>query len=170
MTEDGTTLFAVFKASGLPASLKGEILCHHCLDWGRVANDKSGKPVCPSAVKTRRPGDCINGVHFLKLRDNNGSGSYPPSPSVLKRHKSVWQALVANYHAPALNCGAFQMQRAVAATMIAPQISAYLNEREISYEIGQSHSHDRTHRQDFDPTRLLGRPATWHRLARRPSL
>eukprot|EP00965_Chrysotila_dentata_P142512 4711170-Pleurochrysis_carterae.AAC.1 len=44
MTEDDGTLSAMFKASGLPASLKGEILCHNCLGWGHVAKDKSGKP------------------------------------------------------------------------------------------------------------------------------
>eukprot|EP00965_Chrysotila_dentata_P142588 4712896-Pleurochrysis_carterae.AAC.1 len=64
----------MFKASGLPASLKGEILCHSCLGWGHIAKDKSGKPVCPSAVKPRRPDDCIDGVRFLKPRGNN-SGS-----------------------------------------------------------------------------------------------
>eukprot|EP00965_Chrysotila_dentata_P009398 305854-Pleurochrysis_carterae.AAC.1 len=74
MSEDDTTLFAMFKAFGLPASLKGEIMCHNCLGWGNVAKDKSGKPVCPSAVKPRgRPGDCIDGVGFLKLRGNNSS-------------------------------------------------------------------------------------------------
>eukprot|EP00965_Chrysotila_dentata_P105871 3496990-Pleurochrysis_carterae.AAC.1 len=62
MNEDDATLFAMFMASGLPASLKGEILCHNCLGWGHVSKDKSGKPVCPSAVKPRRPGDCIDGV------------------------------------------------------------------------------------------------------------
>eukprot|EP00965_Chrysotila_dentata_P055670 1846667-Pleurochrysis_carterae.AAC.1 len=31
MTEDDATPFAMFKASGLLASLKGEILCHNCL-------------------------------------------------------------------------------------------------------------------------------------------
>eukprot|EP00965_Chrysotila_dentata_P010113 329272-Pleurochrysis_carterae.AAC.1 len=46
----------MFKASGLPASLKDEILCHNCIGWGHVAKDKRGKPVCPSAVKPRRPG------------------------------------------------------------------------------------------------------------------
>eukprot|EP00965_Chrysotila_dentata_P011011 358162-Pleurochrysis_carterae.AAC.1 len=61
MSEDDATLFAMSKASGLPASLKGEILCHNCLRWGHVAKDKSGKPFCPSAVKPRRPGDCIDG-------------------------------------------------------------------------------------------------------------
>eukprot|EP00965_Chrysotila_dentata_P257818 6213015-Pleurochrysis_carterae.AAC.1 len=81
MTEDDATLFAMFKASGSPALLKDEILCHSCLGWGRVAKDKSGKPVCPSAVKLRRPGGCINGVRFLKLRGNNGSGSRPPLSS-----------------------------------------------------------------------------------------
>eukprot|EP00965_Chrysotila_dentata_P000961 30858-Pleurochrysis_carterae.AAC.1 len=74
MTEDDATLFALFKASGLTALLKGEILCHNCLGWGHVAKYKSGKPVCPSAVK--RPGDCIDGARFLKLRGNN-SGSRP---------------------------------------------------------------------------------------------
>eukprot|EP00965_Chrysotila_dentata_P178221 5886342-Pleurochrysis_carterae.AAC.1 len=44
MSEDDATLFAMFKASGLPTSLKGEIVCHNCLDWGHVAKDKSGKP------------------------------------------------------------------------------------------------------------------------------
>eukprot|EP00965_Chrysotila_dentata_P016311 539270-Pleurochrysis_carterae.AAC.1 len=68
ISEDNATLFAMFKASGLSASLKGEILCHNCLGWGHVAKDKSGKHVCPSAVKLRRPGDCIDGVRFLKLR------------------------------------------------------------------------------------------------------
>eukprot|EP00965_Chrysotila_dentata_P090253 2978298-Pleurochrysis_carterae.AAC.1 len=34
MTEDDATLFAMFKASGLPPSLKVEILCHNCLGWG----------------------------------------------------------------------------------------------------------------------------------------
>eukprot|EP00965_Chrysotila_dentata_P082298 2716371-Pleurochrysis_carterae.AAC.1 len=29
MTGDDATLFAMFKASGLPASLRGEILCHN---------------------------------------------------------------------------------------------------------------------------------------------
>ena len=74
MSEDDATLFAMFKASGLPASLKGEILYHNCLDLGHVAKDKSGKPICPSAVKPHRTGDCIDGVRFLKLRGNN-SGS-----------------------------------------------------------------------------------------------
>eukprot|EP00965_Chrysotila_dentata_P033575 1118109-Pleurochrysis_carterae.AAC.1 len=75
MTEDDATLFiTMFKASGLPASLKGEILRHNCLGCGHVAKDKSGKPVCPPAVKPRRPGDCIDGVRLLKLRGNN-SGS-----------------------------------------------------------------------------------------------
>eukprot|EP00965_Chrysotila_dentata_P007670 250010-Pleurochrysis_carterae.AAC.1 len=36
MNEDDATLFAMFKASGLPVSLKGEILCHNCLGWGHV--------------------------------------------------------------------------------------------------------------------------------------
>eukprot|EP00965_Chrysotila_dentata_P027181 902543-Pleurochrysis_carterae.AAC.1 len=40
MTEDDANLFAMFKASGLPASLIGEILCHNCLGWGQVAKDK----------------------------------------------------------------------------------------------------------------------------------
>eukprot|EP00965_Chrysotila_dentata_P125923 4161913-Pleurochrysis_carterae.AAC.1 len=71
MTEDDATLFAMSKGSGLPASLKGEIICHNSLGWGHVAKDKSGKPVCPSAVKPRRLGDCIDGVRFLKLRGNN---------------------------------------------------------------------------------------------------
>eukprot|EP00965_Chrysotila_dentata_P142542 4711711-Pleurochrysis_carterae.AAC.1 len=62
----------MFRVSGLPALLKGEILCHNCLYCGHVAKDKSGKPVCPS-------GDCIDGVRFLKLRGNN-SGSRPPFP------------------------------------------------------------------------------------------
>eukprot|EP00965_Chrysotila_dentata_P094661 3130398-Pleurochrysis_carterae.AAC.1 len=44
MTEDDTALFAMFKASGLPASLKSEMLCHNCLGCGHVAKDKSGKP------------------------------------------------------------------------------------------------------------------------------
>eukprot|EP00965_Chrysotila_dentata_P077966 2571332-Pleurochrysis_carterae.AAC.1 len=61
ISEDNATLFAMFKACGLPASLKGEILCHNCLGWGHVAKDKSGQHVCPSAVKPRRPGDCIDG-------------------------------------------------------------------------------------------------------------
>eukprot|EP00965_Chrysotila_dentata_P123868 4093986-Pleurochrysis_carterae.AAC.1 len=61
MIEDDTTLLAMFKASGLPPALKGEIMCHNCLGWGHVAKDKNGKPVCPSAVKPRRPGDCIDG-------------------------------------------------------------------------------------------------------------
>eukprot|EP00965_Chrysotila_dentata_P074159 2449254-Pleurochrysis_carterae.AAC.1 len=74
MSEDDATLFAKANASGLPASLKGEILCHNCPGWGHVAKDKSGKPVCPSAVKPRRPGDCIDCVCLLKLRGNN-SGS-----------------------------------------------------------------------------------------------
>eukprot|EP00965_Chrysotila_dentata_P111582 3689166-Pleurochrysis_carterae.AAC.1 len=55
MTEDDATLFAMFKASGLLASLKSEILCHNCLGWGHVKKHKSGKPVWPSAVKPRRP-------------------------------------------------------------------------------------------------------------------
>eukprot|EP00965_Chrysotila_dentata_P209916 6185577-Pleurochrysis_carterae.AAC.1 len=79
MTEEDATLFATFKASGLPASLKGENLCHNCLGWGHVANDKSGKPIFPSAVKPHRPGDCIDGVRFLKFRGYN-SGSLPASP------------------------------------------------------------------------------------------
>eukprot|EP00965_Chrysotila_dentata_P160741 5307801-Pleurochrysis_carterae.AAC.1 len=69
----------MFKASGLPASLKGEILCLNCFGWGYVAKDKSGKPVCPSTVKPRRPGDCIDGVRFLRLRGNN-SGSRSAFP------------------------------------------------------------------------------------------
>eukprot|EP00965_Chrysotila_dentata_P252837 6210904-Pleurochrysis_carterae.AAC.1 len=77
--EEDATFFAMFKASGLPASLKREILCHTCLVWGRVAKDKSGKPVCPSAIKPRRPGDCIDVVRVLKLRGNN-SGSRPAFP------------------------------------------------------------------------------------------
>eukprot|EP00965_Chrysotila_dentata_P150969 4988733-Pleurochrysis_carterae.AAC.1 len=44
MSEEDATLFAMFKASGLPALLKGEILCHNCLGWGQVAKDKSSKP------------------------------------------------------------------------------------------------------------------------------
>eukprot|EP00965_Chrysotila_dentata_P153033 5057560-Pleurochrysis_carterae.AAC.3 len=68
MTEDYATFFALFKASGLPALLKGEMLCPKCLGWGHVVKDKSGKLVCPSAVKPRRPGDCIDGVRLLKLR------------------------------------------------------------------------------------------------------
>eukprot|EP00965_Chrysotila_dentata_P035586 1184307-Pleurochrysis_carterae.AAC.1 len=44
MTEDDAALFAMFNASGLPASLKGDIMCHNCLGWGHVAKDKSGKP------------------------------------------------------------------------------------------------------------------------------
>eukprot|EP00965_Chrysotila_dentata_P060722 2011838-Pleurochrysis_carterae.AAC.1 len=44
ITEDDATLFAIFKASELPASLKGEILCYNGLGWGHVAKDKSGKP------------------------------------------------------------------------------------------------------------------------------
>eukprot|EP00965_Chrysotila_dentata_P156806 5181180-Pleurochrysis_carterae.AAC.1 len=44
MTEDDATLIAMFKASGLPALLKGEVLCHNCLGWGHLAKDKSGKP------------------------------------------------------------------------------------------------------------------------------
>eukprot|EP00965_Chrysotila_dentata_P065566 2172631-Pleurochrysis_carterae.AAC.1 len=79
MSEDDATLFAMFKASRLPALLKGEILCHNCLGWGHIERDKSGKPVCPSAVKPRRAGDCIDGVRFLKLRGNN-SGSLPAFP------------------------------------------------------------------------------------------
>eukprot|EP00965_Chrysotila_dentata_P158843 5247132-Pleurochrysis_carterae.AAC.1 len=39
MTEDNATHFAMSKASGLPASLKGEIPCHNCLGWGQVAKD-----------------------------------------------------------------------------------------------------------------------------------
>eukprot|EP00965_Chrysotila_dentata_P051924 1723783-Pleurochrysis_carterae.AAC.1 len=66
----------MFKASGLLASLKGKIICHNCLGCSHVAKDKSGKSVCPSAVKPRRPGDCIDGVCFLKLRGNNSSS--PP--------------------------------------------------------------------------------------------
>eukprot|EP00965_Chrysotila_dentata_P115471 3815899-Pleurochrysis_carterae.AAC.1 len=61
MTEVDATLFAMFKASRPPASVKCEILGHNCLGWGHVAKDKSGKPVCPSAAKPRRPGDCIDG-------------------------------------------------------------------------------------------------------------
>eukprot|EP00965_Chrysotila_dentata_P159569 5271543-Pleurochrysis_carterae.AAC.1 len=61
MTEDDAVLFAMVKASGLLASLRGEILCHNCLGWRHVAKDKTGKPVCPSAVKPRRPGDYIDG-------------------------------------------------------------------------------------------------------------
>eukprot|EP00965_Chrysotila_dentata_P176006 5811328-Pleurochrysis_carterae.AAC.1 len=63
MTEDDATLFAIFKASRLQASLKGEILSHNCLGWDHVAKDKSGKPICPRllSVKPRRPGDCIDG-------------------------------------------------------------------------------------------------------------
>eukprot|EP00965_Chrysotila_dentata_P237327 6201833-Pleurochrysis_carterae.AAC.2 len=64
----------MFKASGLPASLKGEILCHNCLGCGHVAKDKSGKPVCSSAVKPRQPGDWSNDVRFFKL-PRNTSGS-----------------------------------------------------------------------------------------------
>eukprot|EP00965_Chrysotila_dentata_P064676 2144602-Pleurochrysis_carterae.AAC.1 len=79
MTEDDATLFAVLKASGLPASLKGEILCHNSLGWGHVAKDKSGKPVCPSAVEPRRPGECVNGVRFPKFRGNH-SDSRPACP------------------------------------------------------------------------------------------
>eukprot|EP00965_Chrysotila_dentata_P143350 4736442-Pleurochrysis_carterae.AAC.1 len=45
MTEDDANHFAMFKASGLPASLKSEILCQNCFGWGHVAKDKSGKPV-----------------------------------------------------------------------------------------------------------------------------
>eukprot|EP00965_Chrysotila_dentata_P098994 3273988-Pleurochrysis_carterae.AAC.1 len=44
ISENDATLFAMFKACGLPASLKGEILCRNCLGWGHVAKDKSGKP------------------------------------------------------------------------------------------------------------------------------
>eukprot|EP00965_Chrysotila_dentata_P118453 3915914-Pleurochrysis_carterae.AAC.1 len=44
MSEDDATLFAMLKASRLPASLKGEIMRHNCLSWGHVAKDKSGKP------------------------------------------------------------------------------------------------------------------------------
>eukprot|EP00965_Chrysotila_dentata_P127044 4202129-Pleurochrysis_carterae.AAC.1 len=66
----------MFKASGLPASLKGEILCHNYLGWGHAAKDKSGKLICPTAVKPRRPGDCIDGVRLLELRGNS-SGSRP---------------------------------------------------------------------------------------------
>eukprot|EP00965_Chrysotila_dentata_P069176 2286069-Pleurochrysis_carterae.AAC.1 len=40
MIEDDATLFAMLKASGLPASLKAEILCHNCLGWSHVAKDK----------------------------------------------------------------------------------------------------------------------------------
>eukprot|EP00965_Chrysotila_dentata_P036165 1204016-Pleurochrysis_carterae.AAC.1 len=70
----------MFKASGLPALLKGEILGHNCVGWGHIAKDKSGKPVGPSdAVKPLRPGACIDGVCFLKLRGNN-SGSPPAFP------------------------------------------------------------------------------------------
>eukprot|EP00965_Chrysotila_dentata_P004504 146276-Pleurochrysis_carterae.AAC.1 len=79
MSEDDAMLFAVFKAFGLPASLKGEILFHNCLGWGHIAKDNSGKPVCPSAVKPRWPGDCIDGVRFFKLRCNNSS-SRPAFP------------------------------------------------------------------------------------------
>eukprot|EP00965_Chrysotila_dentata_P174809 5771064-Pleurochrysis_carterae.AAC.1 len=79
MTEDDATFFAMFKASGLPASLKGETLCHNCLGCGHFAKDKSGQPVCPFAAKPRRPGDCIDGVRFLKLRGND-SGSRPKFP------------------------------------------------------------------------------------------
>eukprot|EP00965_Chrysotila_dentata_P199292 6179293-Pleurochrysis_carterae.AAC.1 len=70
----------MFKASGMSALLKGDSICHNCLGWGHIVKDKSGKPVCPSAVKPRRPGgDCIDGVHLLKLRGNN-SGSRPAFP------------------------------------------------------------------------------------------
>eukprot|EP00965_Chrysotila_dentata_P036064 1200365-Pleurochrysis_carterae.AAC.1 len=79
MTVDDATHFAMFKASGLPASLKCDILCHNCLGCGHVDEDKRGKPVCPSAVKPRRPGDCIDSVRFLKLRGRN-SGSCPAFP------------------------------------------------------------------------------------------
>eukprot|EP00965_Chrysotila_dentata_P052510 1742336-Pleurochrysis_carterae.AAC.1 len=61
MNKDDATLFAMFKASGLPASLKSEILCHNYLGWGHVAKDKSGKPVCPFTVKPCQTGDCIDG-------------------------------------------------------------------------------------------------------------
>eukprot|EP00965_Chrysotila_dentata_P025730 854767-Pleurochrysis_carterae.AAC.1 len=74
MTENEGTLFAsMFKASGLPASLKGDILCHNCLGWGHVAKYKNGKLVCPSAVKPRLPGVCIDGFCFLKFRGNSSS-------------------------------------------------------------------------------------------------
>eukprot|EP00965_Chrysotila_dentata_P032660 1088392-Pleurochrysis_carterae.AAC.1 len=87
MVEDDAALFAMFKASGLPALLKGEILCYNCLGWGQVAKDKGGKPtVCPSAVKTRRPDNCIDDVLFLKLRRNNNSSPPPLSSGHRNQH------------------------------------------------------------------------------------
>eukprot|EP00965_Chrysotila_dentata_P236395 6201280-Pleurochrysis_carterae.AAC.17 len=50
MTKDNAARFAMFKASGMPASLEGKILCHNSLGWGHVATDNSDKPVCLSAV------------------------------------------------------------------------------------------------------------------------
>eukprot|EP00965_Chrysotila_dentata_P181148 5980086-Pleurochrysis_carterae.AAC.1 len=58
MSKGDATLFAMIKASGLPALLKGEILCHNCLDWSHVAKDKSGiqarLPICCQALPARR--------------------------------------------------------------------------------------------------------------------
>eukprot|EP00965_Chrysotila_dentata_P039905 1325786-Pleurochrysis_carterae.AAC.1 len=62
MTDDSATLIALYKASGLPISLKGASLA-----------------VCPSAVKPRRPGDCIDCIRFLKLRGNSSGTGLPAS-------------------------------------------------------------------------------------------
>eukprot|EP00965_Chrysotila_dentata_P151176 4996977-Pleurochrysis_carterae.AAC.1 len=58
MTKD-TTLFTKFNASGLPASLKVETLCHHnCLGWGRPRCKgqewQACLPVCCQASPARR--------------------------------------------------------------------------------------------------------------------
>eukprot|EP00965_Chrysotila_dentata_P148929 4918201-Pleurochrysis_carterae.AAC.1 len=48
MAYDDATLFALYKASDLPTSLKGEVLCYNCLNWGNVAKDERQAcfPVC----------------------------------------------------------------------------------------------------------------------------
>eukprot|EP00965_Chrysotila_dentata_P075717 2501840-Pleurochrysis_carterae.AAC.1 len=55
MTVDDATLFAMLKASGPPALLKGEVLCHSCLGWGHPAKEEwqARLPVCCQASPAR---------------------------------------------------------------------------------------------------------------------
>eukprot|EP00965_Chrysotila_dentata_P127093 4203824-Pleurochrysis_carterae.AAC.1 len=55
MTEDDATLFAMFNASGLPASLKGKILCHNCLGWGPGATLQRTRVASPFAYLLSSP-------------------------------------------------------------------------------------------------------------------
>eukprot|EP00965_Chrysotila_dentata_P248565 6208412-Pleurochrysis_carterae.AAC.2 len=67
MIDDNATLFALYKAFGLPTSLKSDILYYNCFRWRHVTTTRA------ASLFTRMlsRGDCIDGLCFFKLRGSS---------------------------------------------------------------------------------------------------